>query len=163
SAAGSGRAGCGTATGEAAVRSAGRRRSGRTCGSSSASGCGAPGARPAGGSRAARRLRAATDAAASTFARKAAARRADLRGGRAVRGPELRITPARIVAPVNTEVIMAAGICDSKGYYVPRQPLEWMLAQDGVGQIVAVGHESLGDTSYLLRNSPQKVATNYAR
>src|SRR5262245_15325078 len=58
------------------------------------------------------------------------------------RGPELRITPARIVAPVNTEVVMAAGVCSPDGYYVTRQPLEWMLAQDGVGQIVAVGHES---------------------
>src|SRR5437762_774582 len=26
-------------------------------------------------------------------------------------GPELRVTPARLVAPVNTEVVMAAGIC----------------------------------------------------
>jgi uncharacterized repeat protein (TIGR01451 family) len=78
-------------------------------------------------------------------------------------GPELRITPARIVAPVNTEVILAAGICDKSGYFVTRQPLEWMLAQDGAGQIVAVGHESPGDVSFLLRNSPQKVATNYAR
>jgi uncharacterized repeat protein (TIGR01451 family) len=44
-----------------------------------------------------------------------------------------------------------------------RQPLEWMLAQDGVGQIVAVGHESPHNVSFLLRDSPQKVATNYAR
>src|SRR5439155_766248 len=40
-------------------------------------------------------------------------------------GPELRITPARIVAPVNTEVVLAAGICSPDGYYVTRQPLEW--------------------------------------
>lgn len=78
-------------------------------------------------------------------------------------GPELRITPARFVAPVNTEVVLAAGICSPDGYYVTRQPLEWMLAQDGVGQIVAVGHESSHNTSYLLRNSPQKLATNYVR
>jgi uncharacterized repeat protein (TIGR01451 family) len=79
------------------------------------------------------------------------------------RGPELHVVPGRIVAPVNTEVIMAAGICSPDGYYVTRQPLEWMLAQDGVGQIVSIGHESRGDTSFLLRGSPQKVATNYAR
>jgi uncharacterized repeat protein (TIGR01451 family) len=60
-------------------------------------------------------------------------------------------------------VILAAGICGPAGYYVTRQPLEWMVAQDGVGQIVAVGHESPRDVSFLLRNSPQKVATNYAR
>lgn len=79
------------------------------------------------------------------------------------RGPELTITPARIVAPVNTEVVMAAGICSPDGYYVMRQPLEWMLAQDGVGQIVAVGHESPNNSSFLTRGSPQKIATNYAR
>jgi uncharacterized repeat protein (TIGR01451 family) len=67
------------------------------------------------------------------------------------------------VAPVNTEVVMVAGLCAPHGYYVMRQPLEWMLAQDGVGQIVAIGHESRHDTSFLLRGSPQKVATNYAR
>ncbi len=81
----------------------------------------------------------------------------------AYRGPELLVTPARIVAPVNSEVILAAGISAPGGYYVMRQPLEWMLAQDGVGQIVAVGHESPYGASFVLRNSPQKVATNYAR
>src|SRR3954469_10898526 len=81
----------------------------------------------------------------------------------AYRGPELTITPSRIVAPVNTEVVMAAGICSPDGYYIMRQPLEWMLAQDGVGQIVAVGHESPHNASLILRSSPQKLATNYAR
>src|SRR5262245_44987677 len=81
----------------------------------------------------------------------------------AYHGPELTITPGRIVAPVNTEVVMAAGICSPNGYYVMRQPLEWMLAQDGVGQIVAVGHESPHNASLVLRSSPQKLATNYAR
>jgi uncharacterized repeat protein (TIGR01451 family) len=77
--------------------------------------------------------------------------------------PELTVTPGRIVAPVNSEVVMAAGITSPNGYYITRQPLEWMLAQDGVGQIVAVGHESPHNVSYVLRKSPQKVATNYAR
>jgi len=81
----------------------------------------------------------------------------------AYRGPELVVTPQRLVAPVNTEVILAAGICAPDGYYVMRQPLEWMLAQDGVGQIVAVGHESPRDVSLWLRHSPQKVTTQYAR
>ncbi len=76
---------------------------------------------------------------------------------------ELTVTPARIVAPVNTEVVMVAGICGPDGYLITRQPLEWMLAQDGVGQIVAVGHESKHNSSLLTRGSPQKIATNYAR
>jgi uncharacterized repeat protein (TIGR01451 family) len=83
--------------------------------------------------------------------------------GMAYQGPELTITPSRFVAPVNSEVVMAAGIRSPDGFYVMRQPLEWMLAQDGVGQIVAVGHEGPHNTSYVLRNSPQKLATNYVR
>lgn len=79
------------------------------------------------------------------------------------RGPELKVTPCRIVAPICSEVVLTAGICGPQGYFVTRQPLEWMLAQDGVGQIVAVGQESPHNVSYLLRRSPQKVATNYAR
>lgn len=79
------------------------------------------------------------------------------------RGAELTVTPARIVAPINTEVVMVAGLCGPDGYLITRQPLEWMLAQDGVGQIVAVGHESPHNSSQWLRSSPQKIATNYAR
>jgi len=79
------------------------------------------------------------------------------------RGAELTVTPSRIVAPVNTEVVMVAGLVGPDGYLITRQPLEWMLAQDGVGQIVAVGHESQHNSSLLLRGSPQKIATNYAR
>ncbi|HEY2413865.1 MAG TPA: hypothetical protein VGI40_16560 [Pirellulaceae bacterium] len=79
------------------------------------------------------------------------------------RGPQLSVTPSRIVAPVNTEVVMVAGLCGPDGYLITRQPLEWMLAQDGVGQIVAVGHESPHNSSLILRGSPHKIATNYAR
>ncbi len=77
--------------------------------------------------------------------------------------PVLKVTPSRIVAPVGSEVALVAGICDCRGYYVLRQPLEWMLAQDGVGQIMCVGRESQHGASYVLRHSPQKVATNYVR
>ena len=84
-------------------------------------------------------------------------------GSAADQGPVLTITPSRLVAPIGTEVLLAAGICDGRGYCVLRQPLEWMLAQDGVGQIMAVGKESPLGTSYVLRHSPQKVATNYVR
>ncbi|MEX2174565.1 MAG: hypothetical protein WD872_09395 [Pirellulaceae bacterium] len=78
-------------------------------------------------------------------------------------GPILRVTPARIVAPIHTEVVLAAGMTDGQGYYVMRQPIEWMLAQDGVGQVMAVGKESPLNISHLLRHSPQKVATDYVR
>lgn len=77
-------------------------------------------------------------------------------------GPTLKITPNRVVAPIGSEVILAAGICDKEGYLVMRQPLEWMLAQDGAGQIVAIGQESPLKASYFLRHSPQKISPQYA-
>jgi len=78
-------------------------------------------------------------------------------------GPVLQVTPSRIVAPINSEVLLAAGITDGRGYYVLRQPLEWMLAPDGVGHVMAVGKESPVGASYVLRHSPQKVDTDYVR
>lgn len=77
-------------------------------------------------------------------------------------GPTLKITPSNIVAPVGSEVVLVAGLCSGEGYYVMRQPIEWMLAQDGAGQITEVGQESPHHASYFLRNSPQKVSPQYA-
>ena len=78
------------------------------------------------------------------------------------KSPQLLITPQRIVAPVCSEVLLAAGICGPEGYYVTRRPIEWMVAQDGVGQIVAIGKESPLGVSHLLRGSPDKLGTNFA-
>jgi uncharacterized repeat protein (TIGR01451 family) len=81
----------------------------------------------------------------------------------APRGPLLMVTPKEIVAPVCSEVIVAAGLCDSRGYLLTGQPLEWMIPSGSIGEIVQVGKEThTGFTSYL-RGSPHKVATNYVR
>lgn len=52
---------------------------------------------------------------------------------------QLVMTPSRIVAPVGSEVVVLAGICGGDGYFVKNQPLEWMLSNDSVGQIIEVG------------------------
>ncbi len=49
------------------------------------------------------------------------------------------MTPSRIVAPVGSEVVVLAGICGGDGYFVKNQPLEWMISNDSVGQIIEVG------------------------
>jgi uncharacterized repeat protein (TIGR01451 family) len=77
-------------------------------------------------------------------------------------GPQLKVCPAQLVAPVGTEVIVAAGLCGPSGYYVTKQPLEWMLAPDGVGQIVQAGKEDSGVASYF-RSPPHKIGPNYVR
>ncbi len=49
------------------------------------------------------------------------------------------MTPSRIIAPVGSEVVVLAGICGGDGYFATNQPLEWMLSNDSVGQIIEVG------------------------
>ena len=39
------------------------------------------------------------------------------------RGPLLTVTPKEIVAPVCSDVIVAAGLCDERGYLLTGQPL----------------------------------------
>ena len=79
------------------------------------------------------------------------------------RGPLLTVTPKEFVAPICSEVIVAAGLCDSRGYFLTGQPIEWMIPDGSIGEIVQVGKEThTGFTSYL-RGSPHKVATNYVR
>lgn len=76
--------------------------------------------------------------------------------------PQLIVTPMKLVAPVGSEVVLTAGLCDARGYLVMRQPLEWILAQDGVGQIICIGKESPAGFSHVLRHSPDKLTPNYA-
>ncbi len=78
-------------------------------------------------------------------------------------GPQLKVCPAQLVAPVGSEVIVTAGLCGPSGYFVTRQPLEWMLAPDGVGQIVQVGKETSNSFASYFRGTPHKVAPNYVR
>jgi uncharacterized repeat protein (TIGR01451 family) len=79
------------------------------------------------------------------------------------RGPILTVTPKEIVAPVCSEVIVAAGLRDPDGYFLTGQPLEWMIPEGSMGEIVQVGRETLtGLTSYF-RGSPHKLGTNYVR
>ncbi len=52
---------------------------------------------------------------------------------------EIIMTPHRIIAPVGSEVVVLAGICGGDGFYVVNQPLEWMLSNNSVGQMVEVG------------------------
>lgn len=51
----------------------------------------------------------------------------------------LILNPVRLIAPINTEVILKAGLCGENRRYVTKQPLDWILSQDSVGQFVAVG------------------------
>ncbi len=70
---------------------------------------------------------------------------------------ELLLTPLSVVAPVGGEVVFLAGICGPDGHYVTKQPIEWMLAPDSVGNIIEVGDEERTTIGKLLHHREPKV------
>lgn len=73
------------------------------------------------------------------------------------------LSPQKIVAPVNGEVILLSGICGADGYLQTGQPLEWMLTPESVGTFIDVGDEVCG-VAHRLANirSPNKQDPSYA-
>jgi uncharacterized repeat protein (TIGR01451 family) len=56
---------------------------------------------------------------------------------------KISITPERILAPVNSEVVLKASICGTEGYTLADEKIEWMLGRNGVGQFVEVSGKGL--------------------
>ncbi|MEM6778498.1 MAG: hypothetical protein AAF670_12640 [Planctomycetota bacterium] len=54
------------------------------------------------------------------------------------------LSPQKIVAPVGGEVMLLSGICGTDGYLQVGEPLEWMLSNDSVGNIIDVGDDDPG-------------------
>jgi hypothetical protein len=75
---------------------------------------------------------------------------------------ELLMTPSKIIAPVGSEVVVLAGICGSDGYFVKNQPLEWMLSNDSVGQIVEVGGMQHSTFNKIVPPTAGKKSGQYA-
>ena len=74
----------------------------------------------------------------------------------------LVLTPAKIVAPVGSEVVLLAGLCGPDGQYLAKQPIEWVLSQESVGNFVGVGEDNHPTLSHLLHKTPQKMSGNFA-
>lgn len=74
---------------------------------------------------------------------------------------ELVLTPSKIVAPVGSEVIVMAGICGTDGYLVPHQPLEFMLSQDSVGQMVDYSSRQTSRLGQLVKHSNRKTSGDF--
>lgn len=75
---------------------------------------------------------------------------------------ELKITPSRLLAPVGSEVILKAGVCNRDGYLRTNRRIEWMLGQEGAGQFVTVGNRGEMDFMRLPWERPNKVDNSYA-
>ncbi len=75
---------------------------------------------------------------------------------------QLIMTPSRIVAPVGSEVVVLAGICGGDGYFVKNQPLEWMLSNNSVGELIEVGGMNHSAFNRLVPPSARKFDGSYA-
>ncbi len=75
---------------------------------------------------------------------------------------EIILTPARIIAPVGSEVVVLAGICGEDGYFMLNQPLEWMVSNDSVGQIIEVGGMEHPNFNRAVPPSSKKFDGQYA-
>lgn len=75
---------------------------------------------------------------------------------------QLKATPARLVAPVGSEVVIVAGYCGPDGHFLTKENLEWTLAQDSVGHIVEVGGGAYPTVQKIFHESPDKRSSNYA-
>jgi uncharacterized repeat protein (TIGR01451 family) len=78
---------------------------------------------------------------------------------------ELLMTPLRIVAPVNGDVVLLAGICGEDGYLVTQEPIEWMLSPESVGTFIEVGDDAKGQTvaSWSRRPRVEKLDVDFAK
>ncbi len=54
----------------------------------------------------------------------------------------LRLTPAHVVAPVGSEVVLKAGICGADGYLIASRRVDWYLDPRGAGQFGDAGTPS---------------------
>ncbi len=71
------------------------------------------------------------------------------------------LSPTQVVAPVGSEVIMIATVVNQAGGTLPRERVEWTIAQGGVGQFGSPGQRGAFDFLDALRGLPKKVNNTY--
>ncbi|MEQ8848334.1 hypothetical protein [Botrimarina sp.] len=74
----------------------------------------------------------------------------------------LSITPERVLAPIGSEVVLKAGVCNRDGFLRTNRRVEWMLGQEGAGQFVRVGEQGELDILRLPWQRPDKRDNAYA-
>ena len=75
---------------------------------------------------------------------------------------QILMSPARIIAPVGSEVVVITGICGGDGFLTTNQPLEWMLSNDSVGQLIEVGGLHHSNFNKLVPPEAKKFDGQYA-
>ena len=72
----------------------------------------------------------------------------------------LRMTPAGIMAPVGSEVVLKAGICGCDGNLVANRRVDWQLS--GAGQFSELGTRHQVGYVHWPFDTPRKVDNTYA-
>jgi uncharacterized repeat protein (TIGR01451 family) len=72
------------------------------------------------------------------------------------------LTPSKIVAPINSEVVLLAGICGEDGRFVTKQPVEWMLSPDSVGNILGLSEGKYSQLARLTHTASRKECNAFA-
>lgn len=70
---------------------------------------------------------------------------------------KVSITPERVLAPVNSEVVLKTNVCTTEGFTLADQQVEWMLGRSGVGQFVEVSGKGWFHPPLLPWNKAKKV------
>jgi uncharacterized repeat protein (TIGR01451 family) len=73
----------------------------------------------------------------------------------------LTITPERVLAPVGTEVVLKTGICTDENYLVTSQKIDWLIARESAGELVALGGRGYCSKPLLPWNKPKKIDNQY--
>lgn len=79
-----------------------------------------------------------------------------------VKDGSLVLKPTKIIAPINSDVVIFGGLCGADGYFRKRETLEWSLSQESVGHFVEVREGSLSRLHKMFGRELGKHGTNYA-
>ena len=79
------------------------------------------------------------------------------------RAGAVQLTPDRLVAPVGSEVVLLAGICGPDGYFVTRQPIQWLMSQESVGNFISVSDAENNRLGEFLHKHPRIVNNGFAK
>jgi uncharacterized repeat protein (TIGR01451 family) len=72
------------------------------------------------------------------------------------------VTPAKIIAPVGSEVIVQAAVCGEDKKLIANEPVEWSIAPDSVGYFVQAGETGPLEWLHHVSRTTRKVDNSFA-
>jgi uncharacterized repeat protein (TIGR01451 family) len=79
-----------------------------------------------------------------------------------IRQPSVNLSPRQLIAPVGSEVVMLAGVCNVDNTYTTGEKFEWMISPDSVGEFTTVGEGGCLPWFNLFGKSSHKLTNTYA-